>query len=222
MKAIKHFLLSLVFLVVVLVGGLIAFAYSGTYDLSVGSGHTGIVQWYLNTLRYNSIKSAAAGIRVPPLDEPGMVEAGAKVYDQACARCHGRPGREASDSWEPAPPALARHEWDPAMLFWVVRNGIKMSAMPRIGEERIGDPQVWEIAAFLQQAPSLTEGEYRMMVEPPQAEPETAPSEAEDMASENGDADGNGEAGNADPESAEDGSSGSGSGESDADDNGGN
>ena len=203
MKVIKHFFWTLVFLLVVVIGGAIAYAYSGWYDVSVGSGHTAPVHWYLNTLRYNSIKRAAADIRVPPLDESGMVETGAQAYDRACAGCHGRPGRDPSDSWEPAPPALTRQQWDPAMLFWVVRNGIKMSAMPKISAERIGDDAVWQIAAFLREAPGLTEGEYRMMVEPPEPEPETAPAEAEEMVE--GEDEGNGDGETTDAES-EDGS----------------
>jgi len=46
MKAIGHFFWSLVFLIFVLVvatGGAIAYACSGGYDISVGSGHTGVV-----------------------------------------------------------------------------------------------------------------------------------------------------------------------------------
>jgi len=180
MKAITRFLKTLLVLAVVAIGGAIAYAYSGYYDLSVGSGHTAPVQWYLNTLRSNAIERAAADIDVPPLDEPGMVEAGAVSYNQACAGCHGRPGRDPSGSWEPAPPALTRHAWDPAELFWVVRNGVKMSAMPKIGPERVSDEQVWQIAAFLQQASSLTEGEYRGMVEPPpEIEPVSESDEAE-------------------------------------------
>lgn len=118
------------------------------------------------------------------------------VYDNGCAGCHGRPGREPSSSWEPAPPALTRNAWDPAQLFWVVRNGIKMSAMPRIGPERISDDQVWQVAAFLQEASSLTEGEYREIVEPPpEPEPEPAAAESDGSANDNGDsaaADGSG------------------------------
>lgn len=186
MKAITRFLKTVLILAVVVIGGAIAYAYSGYYDLSVGSGHTAPVKWYLNTLRHNAIERGAADIEVPPLDAAGMFEAGAMSYNQACAGCHGRPGRDPSGSWEPAPPALTRHAWDPAELFWVVRNGIKMSAMPKIGPERVGDEQVWQIAAFLQQASSLTEGEYREMVEPsPEVEPVPASDEAE--VSEDGD-----------------------------------
>src|SRR6056297_1444554 len=187
-KAITRFLKTALVLAVIIIGAGIAYAYSGYYDLSVGSGHTAPVQWYLNTLRHNAIERGAADIEVPPLDQPGMFETGAMSYNQACAGCHGRPGRDPSGSWEPAPPALTRHAWDPAELFWVVRNGIKMSAMPKIGSERVGDEQVWQIAAFLQQASSLTEGEYREMVEPPpevEPVPEPEPEPAEGEAPEN-------------------------------------
>lgn len=179
MHAIARFIKTTLVLAIIAVGGAIAYAYSGYYDLSVGSGHAAPVRWYLTTLRSNAIERAAADIDVPPLDEPGMVKAGAISYNQACAGCHGRPGRDPSGSWEPAPPALTRHAWDPAELFWVVRNGVKMSAMPKIGPERVSDEQVWQIAAFLQQASSLTEGEYRGMVEPtPEIEPVPAPDQS--------------------------------------------
>lgn len=187
MKSIARYLKTALVLAVIAIGGAIAYAWTGWYDLSVGSGHTAPVQWYLNAVRANAIERAAADIQVPPLDEPEMFEAGAMAYDNACAGCHGRPGRDPSDSWEPAPPALTRHAWDPAELFWVVRNGIKMSAMPKIGPERVGDEQVWQIAAFLQEASSLTAGEYRELTEPP---PEPAEEEAAEEEAGEGEAPG--------------------------------
>jgi len=185
MKAIGMFIRTVLILAVIVIGAAIAYAYSGHYDISVGSGHMPWTNWYLETLRNRSIESRAADIEVPDLDGTEMFEAGAVAYDNACAGCHGRPGRDPSDGFEPRPPALTRGQPDPAGLFWVVRNGIKMSAMPRIGENRVSDEQVWQIAAFLQDASRLTEGEYRELVEPPEAEPETQPeAAAEDSANE--------------------------------------
>ena len=94
MHAIARFIKTTLVLAIIAVGGAIAYAYSGYYDLSVGSGHAAPVRWYLTTLRSNAIERAAADIDVPPLDEPGMVKAGAISYNQACAGCHGRPGRD--------------------------------------------------------------------------------------------------------------------------------
>jgi len=190
-KTIARFLKTALVLAVIVVGGAIAYAYSGYYDVSVGTGHNAVTHWFLSTLRYNSIKRRAEELEVPPMNDRDMVRAGAVSYDQGCAGCHGRPGREPSDSFDPRPPALTRHNHDPAYTFWVVRNGIKMSAMPARGEDRMADEQVWEVAAFLQDASRLTEGEYREMVEPPPPPPEVEPVPESDEAevTENGDGD---------------------------------
>jgi len=177
MQAIKRFLKTVLILAVAVIGGAIAYAFSGLYDVSVGTGHTAPTQWYLNTLRERSIARRAASIEVPSLNDSGMINAGAAAYDQGCAGCHGRPGRAPRDQWDPIPPALTRGQPDPAATYWVVRNGIKMSAMPAIPAERVDDATLWNIIAFLQTASSLTEGEYRQLVEPPPA-PEPAPEPA--------------------------------------------
>lgn len=179
MKAIGRFIRTVLVLAVIVAGAAIAYAFSGHYDISVGSGHTPWTAWYLETLRERAIDSRAAAIEVPDLAGQDMVRAGAMAYNETCAGCHGRPGRPPSDSFEPRPPALTRGEPDPAKVFWVSRNGIKMSAMPRIGEERVSDERLWQIAAFLQTASSLTEGEYRELVEPPEPEPEPEAAEQE-------------------------------------------
>ncbi|MDX1626922.1 MAG: cytochrome c [Wenzhouxiangellaceae bacterium] len=184
MKTVKHVLYTALVLIVLTIGGLLAFAYSGVYDVSVGSGHNPVVGWFLSTVRHNSIDRASAGIEVPPLDDATMVESGARLYDQACAGCHGRPGRPPSESFGPRPPAITRHAHGPAYNFWAVRNGIKMSAMPKRGPESMSDEEVWQVVAFLERASALTEGEYRQMVEPPPPEP--GPQEAEELADEPG------------------------------------
>lgn len=198
MKAIGRFIRIVLILAIIVIGGAIAYALSGHYDVSVGTGHTTLTGWYLETLRERSIERRAAEIDVPDLDDPAMIEDGAIAYDQACAGCHGRPGRDPSDSFDPRPPALTRGLPDPAAVFWITRNGIKMSAMPSRSEDRMSDETIWTIAAFLQTASSLTEGEYRQMVEPEEEiEPEPAPEEEAATEEENGEAEEEGEGDNA-------------------------
>lgn len=212
MKTIGTFIRTVLILAVIVIGAAIAYAYSGHYDISVGSGHTPWTNWYLETLRHRAIESRAADIDVPDLRGAEMFEAGAIAYDESCAGCHGRPGREPSDGFEPRPPALTRGQPDPAELFWVVRNGIKMSAMPSIGENRVPDEKVWQIAAFLQDASRLTEGEYRELVEQtqPGEDVEAVDEEAEAEASEaeaTGEAEETGEPATEDPQAADAGDS---------------
>lgn len=154
---------TLAIAILVVVGGAIAYAYSGWYDVSVGSGHNALTGWYLETVRERSIERAASDLTVPEdLDSESRVLAGAGHYRDMCAGCHGRPGREPTDRFEPAPPALAQHAEDPAEAFVVIRNGIKMSAMPKHTDH--DEAATWDIAAFLQVLPELSASEYETMM----------------------------------------------------------
>jgi mono/diheme cytochrome c family protein len=62
----------------------------------------------------------------------------------------------------PAPANLAHtaREWPPAELFWVVKEGIKMTGMPA-WKYRMADDDIWAVVAFLQELPRLSPQEYR-------------------------------------------------------------
>lgn len=138
---------------------LVAYAYSGMYSVAVGTGHNAVTRWYLSTLRERSIETRAGDLSVPAdLDSAERVLAGAGHYSQMCAGCHGRPGREPTDHFDPAPPPLYHHAEEPAEAFWVVKNGIKMSAMPQHQDH--SDEDIWNIVAFLQRLPQLSADDY--------------------------------------------------------------
>lgn len=155
MKPIK----TLIFLIIVGAAGLIVYAYSGMYSVAVGTGHNAVTRWYLSTLRERSIEVRAGSLSVPAdLDNEERVLAGAGHYSQMCAGCHGRPGREPTDHFDPVPPALYHHAEEPAEAFWIVKNGIKMSAMSQHQDH--SDEDLWSIVAFLQRLPQLSEDDY--------------------------------------------------------------
>jgi len=155
MKAIK----TLIFLLIVAAAALVAYAYSGMYSVAVGTGHNPVTRWYLSTLRERSVEVRAEELRVPAdLDSEQRIRAGAGHYGEMCAGCHGHPGREPSDHFDPAPPALSRHADEPDEAFWIVKNGIKMSAMPQHRDH--SDEDIWNIVAFLQRLPQLSVSDY--------------------------------------------------------------
>jgi len=199
MRFLKHLIIILVIVVV----GLVAYAYSGYYDVAVGSGHNPVTAWYFNTVRERSIESSAAGLSVPEdLGEADRIAAGGRYYKRGCAGCHGRPGHEPTESFEPRPPALARIAADPREAFWAIRNGIKMSAMPRHAGE--SDREIWNIVAFLQRLPELDAEQYAILTSESDA---PAPPEADAGESAEGEsADGEGadsEAGSEQSQSAD-------------------
>jgi mono/diheme cytochrome c family protein len=73
-------------------------------------------------------------------------------------------------------------EWSDAELFWIVKNGIKMTGMPAFGPTH-GDEDLWAIVAIMKELPELSEEAYAERVEalsaPAAAEDGEAPAEGE-------------------------------------------
>ena len=51
----------------------------------------------------------------------------------------------------------------PAELFWVVKNGIKMTAMPAFGK-RLNDQDIWGVVGFIQRLPKMSDADYASLV----------------------------------------------------------
>lgn len=136
--------------------------YSGAFNVSAAAGHSGIGRWALQAMMRNSVQTRADTEQ--PAITPAMIKAGASEYKAMCQQCLGGPGADRA-SWSkgivPQPPDLARAatKWSPAEVHWIVDNGIKMTAMPGFGSTH--DQQtIWNIAAFVQQLPSMSPEEY--------------------------------------------------------------
>ena len=76
-----------------------------------------------------------------------------------------RPGasrEQFADGLNPGPPNLARSTGDltPGEVFWIIKNGIKMTAMPAFGKAYTDD-QIWHIAFFVKRKlPNVTPAQY--------------------------------------------------------------
>jgi len=138
---------------------------SGLVPIAASSGHWAITDWFLHYVMQRSVATQSLGIEVPNLVDPAMVRRGAGHYAAGCANCHGAPGFAQSivvRHQTPATPELAEtlHEWQPRELFWIVKHGVKYTAMPAWpAQER--DDEVWAVVAFLLQMPDMDPGAYR-------------------------------------------------------------
>ena len=63
----------------------------------------------------------------------------------------------------PDPPDLKDvvDESEPAELFWVIKNGIKMTGMPSFGVAGASDDEIWKIVAFVKKWPSVTPEDFK-------------------------------------------------------------
>ena len=163
MAFIKAVLLLLVAATVV--GVLIV--VSGVYHVGADAPHWGITASLIDTLRSRSIETHARGISVPDLNDPGLLAEGAEHYAAMCTGCHLAPGVEDSElrtGLYPMPPNLTEQRiLDPAEAFWVIKHGVKLTAMPAWGKTH-SDDAIWGLVAFVKKLPDLTPEQYRQMV----------------------------------------------------------
>ena len=143
------------------------FAYSGLYDVSASSPHSGLVDWFLSTTSRASVNRHAEGVQVPDLDDATAL-AGVSDFDAMCTGCHGAPGQEPEaigQGLNPLAPDLAEAatELTPAELFWVTKHGIKMTGMPAWGATH-DDDALWPVVAFMTTLPELDAEGYQAML----------------------------------------------------------
>ncbi|GAA3977221.1 cytochrome c [Allohahella marinimesophila] len=162
MTAIK----AILGLLIVVVIGIVGFAYSGLYNVAADEPHFGVTRWLLNTTMARSIAVRDDDIVAPDnLESSARIDRGAQMYARICAGCHLGPGVDPTAihvGMKPQPPRLKEHieHHAPANLFWIIKHGIKMSGMPALGLT-FDDNQLWDLVAFLQTLPELDAQQYR-------------------------------------------------------------
>lgn len=153
----------------VAIGAAALFVHTGMFEVAADVPHSQWLVPVLETARDRAIAVRANGIHAPVLDEPARIGRGALEYAEMCAGCHGAPGEGPSELRQglyPAPPALTeRSRASPGEMFWVVKHGIKMTAMPAWGATH-DDERIWDMVAFVQKLPGLTPQQYQAMVSP--------------------------------------------------------
>ncbi|WP_165495647.1 c-type cytochrome [Marinobacter halodurans] len=158
---------ALVVLVALSLSGF-AFIYSGVYNVTATEEHSDLSRWALHTTMENSVQARAEDISVPGnFASEEMIRQGAKAYDQLCAACHLKPGKQTSllrQGLNPTPPSLLEEgHFGPEEQFWVIKNGIKMTGMPAWGNTH-DDKDLWELTAFVQELPGMNQAQYQRLV----------------------------------------------------------
>ena len=141
-----------------------AFVKSGVYDVAASQRHTKLTQWITHDTMIHSVRRHAAHLSPPPWTSAAQLLAGYCAYEAHCVACHGA-AAVARQRWvsgmEPQPPYLldVTQKFTPAQLFWIAKNGIKMTGMPGWGDS-MSDRQIWNVVAWLEASRSLPPQTY--------------------------------------------------------------
>src|ERR1700726_1669818 len=107
-----------------------------------------------------------------PADEVNYL-AGADVYKQNCAVCHGLPGDSQSAIGQgmfPKPPELFHGTGvtdDPAWeTYWKAKNGIRLTGMPAF-KGALNDTQIWQVSVLLANADKISPAVKAALASPP-------------------------------------------------------
>ena len=163
---------TLAFIVVLLSGALGAalFVESGFYNIGADDHHTKVVLALITQLRNRSIEARLGSIKPQLTATPAMIKSGAEHYAVLCVGCHLAPGVAKSDlraGLYPHPPSLAQEDiQESRRAFWIIKHGIKMSAMPA-WSKTLDDAAIWDVVAFVRKMPDLTAEDYQHLAQRP-------------------------------------------------------
>ena len=126
------------FLLGIVIVPLLAFCYFnfGMAPVAVTDPNMPFEKWAAHTSLHKRMNSEMPRVAALPASEENLV-AGANVYKENCAFCHGLKGQEqtaAAKGMFPKPPHLFHGHGvtddPPGETYWKVRNGIRLSGMP--------------------------------------------------------------------------------------------
>jgi mono/diheme cytochrome c family protein len=159
-----RFIKTVVFVVVLLLIAAGVGIASGAYDIGADAPHWSVTERAIELLRDRSIAQHAQGVTVPDLDDPKRMAEGAEHYAAMCTGCHLAPGQSDSELRQglyPMPPNLSQAGVDNAAeAFWVIKHGVKLTAMPAWGKSH-DDESIWNLVAFVRQLPKMTPEQYQ-------------------------------------------------------------
>ncbi len=104
-------------------------------------------------------RATRQGIPPQPRSTPDGVTEGKTRFGVECAACHGMDGRGLTDNGQWMYPRAADltsntvQEYSDKELFWIVKNGIRLSGMPAFGRLE-SDDRVWRIVQYLRTIPT--------------------------------------------------------------------
>lgn len=114
---------------------------------------SGLERWLLGTALRTSVARRTKSDAEPPPPSADDLAAGAEIYAETCARCHGGTSGGASAlgaSFHPPAPVLREKPsvFAERELFWIIKHGVRNTGMPAWGS-LLSDEDIRRVAAVV-------------------------------------------------------------------------
>ncbi len=157
----SKFLTGLLIGIILVPAGFYLYLRSGDAPVATWAPPMPLERFLVKTAMHATINHEETPIHLTNVSDGSLI-AGAQIYRQDCAVCHGLPDQPATavaEGMYPHPPQFFRPNAkkidDPASeVYWKVKNGIRLTGMPGF-RASLNDKQVRELAGFLEGATSL-------------------------------------------------------------------
>ena len=99
-------------------------------------------------------RSSRYGIPAAPTNLQASVEEGEKLFGTECAMCHGLDGHTPTDTGRWMYPRASDltspnvQQYSDRELYWIVKNGIRLSGMPAFGKVE-SDDHIWNLVQYV-------------------------------------------------------------------------
>ena len=158
----KTFLIGLVIGILVVPLAVLTYFRSGRAPVATSAPPMPFERMLANGALHATIAKEKPATAPIAADEANFL-AGADVYRNNCAVCHGTPGGEQTaiaKGMFPKPPHLFRGtgvtDDEPGETYWKVANGIRLTGMPGF-KQSLSETQMWQVSLLLANADKITD-----------------------------------------------------------------
>jgi mono/diheme cytochrome c family protein len=125
-------------------------------------------------VKHYLVHRSRKGIPPAPADRQASTREGERLFGTECGACHGNSGHNPTDAGRWMYPRAAdltsreSQSYSDQELFWVIKNGIRLSGMPAFGKVE-SDEHVWDLVFYVRTLPNaLPQSRQRISsVKPP-------------------------------------------------------
>ena len=157
---LKFFVIGVVIGALLVIGGTYFYFISGMAPVATADSPLPYEKKIASKSKNAHMRKETLPAPTVPADEVNLV-AGANVYKQNCAICHGLPNQPSpamSDGMYPHSPLLFKGKGvtddPPGETHWVVENGIRLTGMPSF-KNALTDTQMWQVTQLLANADKM-------------------------------------------------------------------